>query len=166
MKLCIRRTSHSMKSRFDEKALQWKGTPPFLVPSWNVGFCWAFAAFIVKNLLGIQDILFPMSVVYLQVLLTGLTPVDKTQLFLKPSNFSKNRLVTFCLWDKESNFHAWEMRESVDDLDSFCHYQLTVVTNLLLLIAGTYIWTFLTLGTETYCRWVNHYQYHSLFKTF
>ncbi len=29
MKLCIRWTSHLMKSRFDEKALRWKGTPPF-----------------------------------------------------------------------------------------------------------------------------------------
>jgi hypothetical protein len=44
---------------------------------------------IVKNQFGIQD-------VYLQVLLTRLTPVVKTRLFLKPSDSDKNRLAAFC----------------------------------------------------------------------
>jgi hypothetical protein len=70
----------------------------------------------VKNLFGILD-------VYLQVLLTRLTLVDNTRLFLKPSNYNKIILNafhslqqrTYILHDKES---VREMHESVDELDS------------------------------------------------
>jgi len=54
----------------------------------------------VKKLSGIQD-------VNLQVLLTRLTPINKTWVFLKLTNFDKNRLVAFhSLQDKESEFHV------------------------------------------------------------
>jgi hypothetical protein len=43
---------------------------------------------IVKSLFGIQD-------VYLLVLLTRLTLVDKIRLILKPKNVDKNRLAAF-----------------------------------------------------------------------
>jgi hypothetical protein len=53
------------------------------------------------------------------------------------------------------------MHESVDDLDSFCCYQLTIAANLLLLVADKFVRTLLMLGTETYRRWVNQYQYYT-----
>ncbi len=66
----------------------------------------------MKNLFGIQH-------VYLQHLLTRLTPVIKTQLFLKLTNADKNRLAPFHTFsDKENCFGIWEMHEGVVDLDS------------------------------------------------
>ncbi len=43
---------------------------------------------------------------------------------------------------------ARETQKSVDDLDSYCHYQLTVVTNQLFLTSDKCITTFLTLDLK------------------
>jgi hypothetical protein len=51
---------------------------------------------IVKNLFAVQN-------VYLQVLLTRLTPVVKTPLILKPTNVYKYRLVAFHSFNNEEN---------------------------------------------------------------
>jgi len=54
----------------------------------------------MKNLFGLQH-------VYLQVLLTRLTPVLKTRLFLKPTNVDKTGLATFHSFNnKENCFHV------------------------------------------------------------
>jgi hypothetical protein len=66
---------------------------------------------IEKNLFGIHN-------VYLQVLLTRLTPVIKTRLFLKPNDSDKNRLAAFQSLQRK-HFRIWETHNGVVDLDSF-----------------------------------------------
>jgi hypothetical protein len=56
---------------------------------------------IVKNLFSVQN-------VYLQVLLTRLTPLVKTPLILKPPNVYKYRLVAFHSFNDEKTDFAFE----------------------------------------------------------
>jgi hypothetical protein len=74
----------------------------------------------VKNLFGLWE-------VYLQAFMTRLTPVIRTQFFLKLTFSDKNRLAAFVSFvNKESGFAFWEgnARGCGGDLDSFF-----VVTN-------------------------------------
>jgi hypothetical protein len=77
----------------------------------------------VKNLFGIQD-------VYLQALLTRLTSVIKTRLFLKPTNADENRLAAFHTFLTKKIVFAFEKCARVWlTLIHFCRYQLAVVAN-------------------------------------
>jgi hypothetical protein len=90
----------------------------------------------VKFLLSIQD-------VYLQVLLTRLTSIDKTRLFLYLTNFDKNRLVAFHSFKTNNVIFMCEKCTGVwMTLIHFCHYQLTVVANSLLLTGDKSVTTF------------------------
>ncbi len=97
--------------------------------TWKLGLGFVLLAKVcpccnVKNLFGIQD-------VYLQVLLTKLTPVIKTRLFLKLTNADKNRLAAFHTFDdKENCFRIWEMHEGVVDLDSFLLFPTAICWQL------------------------------------
>jgi hypothetical protein len=134
---CFRATAVRAATRWTEAPPRsGTGPAPSRRPEANV-----IKRFSVKNLF----ILFWNFRCYLQVLSTRLIPVNKTRLLLKPSNFDMNRCVTFhSLWDKESDFNVREMRESVDDLDSFLSlpthscYQLTLANTLLMLSTETY----------------------------
>jgi hypothetical protein len=81
----------------------------------------------VKNLFVLQYILFSTAFVHLQVLLTRLTPVDNTGLFLKLSGFDNNRLVAFHSFTIKKVSHCKEsvreMHKSGVDLDSFLPLQ-------------------------------------------
>jgi hypothetical protein len=84
----------------------------------------------VKNLFGVQDILFTILTVYLQVLSTRLTPVTKTRFFLKPPNVDKNRLGAFYTFLRKKTVFAFEkLMRAWLTLINFCRYQLTVVAN-------------------------------------
>ncbi len=65
----------------------------------------------VKNLVGLKD-------VYVQVLLTRLTPVIKTPLLLKPNYFDKNRLAAKFILTKKVFSHLRNAR-GCGELDSF-----------------------------------------------
>ncbi len=111
--------------------------------------------------------------VYFQVILTRLTPVNKTQLFLKPPELDKNRLVAFHSFTQRKCHYkenAWETNESVYEylsvwmtLIHFCCYQLTVVKNQLLLPADRNVRTFLSSVINTYHWCVNQCQHHNSF---
>jgi hypothetical protein len=58
------------------------------------------------------------------------------------------------------------MYKSVNDLDLICRYQLTVITNLLLLTADKHVRTLSMLSTKTYHRQVNQCQCHTSPKNF
>jgi hypothetical protein len=67
----------------------------------------------VKNLFGLQN-------VYLKAFMTRLTPVVRTQLFLKVTFSDKNRCTAFdSSMNKESGFVFWEMHEGVVTLIHF-----------------------------------------------
>jgi hypothetical protein len=109
--------------------------------------------FILKNLFGTQD-----------VYLTATTPFVKTLLFFKPTN-----VAAFHSHDnKEKCFWIWEMHEGVVDLIHFCYYQLTVVTNQLLLTGNQFITTFMMLGPKPAAiSIVNHdWSHNFLFRKF
>jgi hypothetical protein len=95
-------------------------------------------------------------------LITRLTLVDKTRLFLKSSILTRIDLMhsIHCATVKVIFMREKCMRVCMT-LIPFCHYQLTVATNWLLLTADQCVRTFLMLGTETYHRRVNQYKYHN-----
>ncbi len=66
-----------------------------------------------------ENNLFDRSRSIFQVVLTRLTPVNKTWLSLKPTDFVKNRLPAFHSFLKRKVFHMRETLKSLDDLDSF-----------------------------------------------
>ncbi len=81
-----------------------------------------------------------------QVTLTRLTPIDKTWLFLKLTQFDKNRLVTFHLvGNKESVFTS---EKHTNSLFYFYCYQLTVVANWWLLTCNKSVAMFMMLGPK------------------
>ncbi len=93
--------------------------------------------------------LFCITNVYFQFLLIRLTPVGKIWLFLKPSKFDKNRLVAFQLLTTTKVIScARNVRERGWPWFIFCHYQLTVVANWLLLTGDKSVATFLTVGLK------------------
>jgi hypothetical protein len=117
----------------------------------NQLFFWTFHYFMVKSLFGTQDLFMSSLMGNLQVLLTRLALVAKMLLFLKLPDFEKNKLVAFhSLWNKESDFYAWEMCKSGDDLDSFSaiiNWQLMIPT---VVNCRQRCRNILPLGSETY----------------
>ncbi len=88
--------------------------------------------------------LFGRSRSVFQVVLTRLTPTDKTQLFLKLTNFDKSWLVAF---------HSFKTKKVISRGRGwpwfiFCHYQLTVVANSLLPTVEKSATTFLMRGPK------------------
>ncbi len=113
--------------------------------------CSSREMFRVKNLFGTQD-LFIFSWMYLYKSYWQVwPPVVKTRLFLKPPNVDKNRLAAYHTFNGKNCFCIWETHKGVVDLDSFlffCHYQLTIATNRLLLTAVKSTATFLTTSLQ------------------
>ena len=103
---------------------------------------------IVKNLFGIQD-------VFLQVLLTRLTPNIKTLLFLKLTNADKNWLTAFHTWWWRKLFlHLQNAQRCKLTLIHFCRYQLTVVAIQMLLIGDQFVKAVLMLGWKPNVLWI------------
>ncbi len=101
--------------------------------------------------------------VYLQVLLTRLTLVIKTWLFLKPTNVDKNRLAALhTKWQRKLFSHLRNARGCGWPWFIFCHYQQTVVANGLLLNGNQFITIFLTLGLKPTIVIANHNWSHSI----
>jgi hypothetical protein len=98
---------------------------------------------IARNLFGIQD-------VYLRVLLTRLTLVIKTCLFLKPLNVDKNRLAAF---------HAFKQRKQLLHFEKSTRVWLTLTHFLPLPTGGCcqpIVATFLTFCSKPTIIVVNH----------
>ncbi len=108
---------------------------------------------VVKKFVRVQDILFLVSYVYLQVLLTRLTPVVKTLCFLKPTIADKNRLVAFHTSLTKKTVFAFEKRTGVWlTLIHLHNYQQTIVSNWLLLNWQQICLNFFEVKPETYHR--------------
>jgi hypothetical protein len=68
---------------------------------------------IVKNLFGTQDLFILNFDVYLQILLSRLTLVVKTRLFLKPLNVDKNRLAAYHMFNTKKTVLTFEKHARV-----------------------------------------------------
>ncbi len=100
--------------------------------------------------------------VYLQVLLTILTPVVKIWLLLKLTYFDKNNSLHSIHFDKESVLALEKCTRVWWPWFIFCCYQQTVVANWLRLTGNFFITTFLTLGSKPIIVFVNHSWSHSM----
>ncbi len=110
---------------------------------------------IVKNLFGIQY-------VYSQVLMKILALLSRHGSFKSCQMPIKKRVAAFHTFWHRKLFRAWEMHKVVVDLDSFCHIQLTVIANWLLLTGSQCVTTLLMFGLKPTIIVVNHSSSHDI----